>query len=752
MSCSDGYGWDYISEHDPNFYKAVKIKANAEMPRIKKRISEEIPFPAPKGEEGEGGAPPGPGAPPPPPPPPPGPEASSSGKMTKEAMYLVRRDGKSYRLKGTLGSDIVLGKFKYPATDGSMRRIMLKEDGDVIVPRGSAAVKAIRLMEPLEKILSEQVSHSIREKVDNPSDVANAVVSRGRARGKFDALPVAYATMGPTRAMALMRNAEPESEDIKGIMGLIARIMSPYVSALKDGLSKDGIEFSELSSLNRANHDVAPAVKSNPSLLHPKQIGDSSDVKSLVMTMMSEPMLGGMASDRLKHLISRHPHLLDDEGFSEEDLTAMESSDDGAGVSRMARLRDADDAEVMEAYYGNPEDADLLANMIASQGRDSIIKSIPELCLNGESLNIPYFAKIDPSDEHGRRVVMQACKMRDNGHKFPDDLLDRKAMASLLAGGDSVMASDMLAGSSPALRRFALSWLSENGSDMDEVMSTLSSPFSPMDGDESALAALALSSGGSKDMMRKAKDSLGATPRGMSLVGGKKSVIPYLKSNRMDWSGKSVPRASEIFSAPENAISLANNLLSIEDKDGLLVLLRKCAENAHNKRKSKAFKEMTNVVWGALKELGAEEEATGILRSIGLSFDGDKIKGTSVPDSPTPADIRAAVKNGDDIGAAIMLDRVAVDEPNMASAILRSLPPPGNPDVFVALLLPEVLENTELPEWASAKLVTSEFMPNGMVLSGTPSSYSIEGEDAPCFACQSSERMAVAIKVAGKRP
>lgn len=746
MSGNNVEYWDYVSVYDPEYYKAVKEKADAEIPRILKWVEKEIPPGSvpPKPEEGGGGAPPGPGAPPPPPPPGP---AASSKRMTKHAMYLVRRDGKSYRLKGTLGNEIVLGKFKYPATDGSMRRIMLSDRGDIAVPRSSASVKAIRLMEPLEKIISGQIAHSLRGRVNDPEDVANAVVARAKARGKFDALPVAYATMGPTRAMALLRNAEDAPEDIKRVIGLIARAMSPYVNALKDGLTSDGIGFSELSSLDRNGHDVAPAVRRNPSLLHQNQIGESSDVKSLVMTMMGEPSLGPMASDRLRTLISRHPQLLEEEGFSEDDLRAMGSSEDGAGVSRLARLHGADDAEVMEAYYGNPEDADLLVNLIAAQGRDSIIKAIPELCFRESGMNIPYFARIDPSDVNGRAAVMRACGMRDEGHRFPDDLLDRKAMSAMLSGGDSDMASGLLSGSSPALSRFALSWLAENGGDVSEAMSSLS----PMDGDESALASLALSSGGN-DIMRMAKERLGASPMGMSLVGGRKSVIPYLKSNRMDWSGTAVPRASEIFSAPENAISLANNLLSIEDKDGLLVLLRKCADNAHSKKKNKAFREMTNVVWKALQGLGAEDEAASILRSVGLSFDGDRLKGTSVPDEPTPDDVRASIRNGDDVGAAIMLDMVAAGDPETASAILRTLPAPGNPDVFVALLLPEILENTELPEWASAKLVTSEFLPNGMVLSGTPSSYSVEGEDAPCFACQSSERVVLAIKVAGKRP
>ena len=45
----------------------------------------------------------------------------------------------------------------------------------------------------------------------------------------------------------------------------------------------------------------------------------------------------------------------------------------------------------------------------------------------------------------------------------------------------------------------------------------------------------------------------------------------------------------------------------------------------------------------------------------------------------------------------------------------------------------------------------AELLPGGVIITGRPSCYQIEGEDAPCFACRSSEREAWATRLAGRK-
>jgi hypothetical protein len=522
--------------------------------------------------------------------------------------------------------------------------------------------------------------------------------------------------------------------------------MAPYLDNLRTGLGADKVRFEETRMGDEA-YDVAPAVKSSPSLLQEGEIEDSSDMRSLFLTVLGgEPMDASAATGRMKSLICTRPWLLEDGMFGEEALAQLDSSPPGDEVSRMIRLHGADDADLMESYYeesdrGGP-DLDLLTNLIALQKRDSITGAIPGLCLReGGELNSSYFARLDPSDEQSRDVIRQVCEAREGGMECPGGIVDSMAMRSLLAGGDAGLAEAMMGWSSPSLRRFGLSWLAEHGD--------VGSHFDSVEGgddDESAIAALALGRGG-PDAWRQAKD-LGCSPGRISGVAGRGAAFPYLRANRMDWRGDPVPRPSEIFSVSETAVPLAKNLADLEDKEGLLILLRRCADVSHNKRKGKGFQEIARIVWDALRSMGVGGEAEAMLRRMGLSFRKGRIRGADVPDAPSGEDIADAIGDGDDVGAAIMLDRIGAADPGEAGRVLRSLPEPRDTDSFLSLLLPDVIGDEEsLPDWARRK-VAARLLPNGMIVRGTSSSFRLE--DMPPFSCDEDDLAKFAIEMEGK--
>lgn len=739
--------WEYVFDYDNTYYDAVKNLANRFISEgTVDQVMEQVPFVPPQQQGGGAG----------------GMGFASRARQTKKAMYLLRRDGRRYRLRGTLGDSILRGKLAYPDQEGNFRRMRAISKDNIVVPRGSMSAKAVKSLEMIKKLIVREIAHILRGKVDDPQGAAAATMDRARRRCKMDALPVTVALNGPARALAAMRRVEgaeipPETTDAIRAMG---RLMAPYIEDLKLGLKKDDIRFVDMEADLKPTYDVAPAVKRSPSVLKEEDIDVSSDVKSLVMTLATSDDLAPLAARRLKRLICRHPDLLEREGFSEADLGALEKTESGNGVVMMERLRRADDADFLEAYYDydqrDEETARLLVDLAAAQRRSSVIGAIPGLCARGLSgsepwVSLPYFCHLNPADTNARHVIIDVCRAREGGMlSLPGDILDRKVMGAWLNGTSADEMEEFLESckKSRILTCFAICWLAENAGDRLSEKALGALPRG--DSDENAMACLA-TLGLGQAFMRAAR-RLGVTPRGMATIAGKKAIIPYLKNNRIDWDDKPVPRASEIFSAPEDAVPLARNLASIEDKDGLMVLLRKCAEGTRG-RNGKKQKQLAQFVWDALKELGAEEEAAVLLKSMGLIFSKGQIRGVpSVPSKPSGERVRDALEMGDEVGAAIMLDRIASEDEDKARDILSSLPAPEDPGRFVALLLPGILEGDGVPLWVHSIVASAELLPGGIVISGRPSCYRIEGEKAPCFACAAPERAAWATVLAGRRP
>ena len=138
-----------------------------------------------------------------------------------------------------------------------------------------------------------------------------------------------------------------------------------------------------------------------------------------------------------------------------------------------------------------------------------------------------------------------------------------------------------------------------------------------------------------------------------------------------------------------------------------------------------------------------------MLRRMGLSFRKGRIRGADVPETPSGDDIADAIGDGDDVGAAIMLDRIGAVDPGEAGRVLRLLPEPRDVDSFIALLLPDVIgDAASLPDWARGRKIAACLLPNGMIVRGTPSAFRLEG--GPPFSCDEADLAKFAMGMEGK--
>jgi len=765
--------WQYVRKYDRKYFDAVRHLAyemihKGFIDKLVSQIKAPIPKQPPGGPGGMGGAPPmgGPpgGAPPPMPPP-----MASSSPFLRAARgsggftYLVRRDGKPHRLLGTMGNEILLGDLAYLGTDGLSYKIVLGDGGNVTIPTGGASSRAVSLMEPLHSILVDEAEGFLSEKnighPGDPRDIAKAIVARARATGCFDMVPLVCCLDGPATAMAASHDVEgiePRGE-VKELKLRLGRVMAPYIERLKAALGEDGVRFQEFSDKKIPIPDDSPSPE--PIVLSGEEVESSSDAKSLLMTMTAgSPPDNAAAASRLIHLICNCPKVWAAEPISEDDLKAIESVPEGKAVAMYARLARGDDAALLAAYYegkSDPERSALIASLIASQGRRDIMDAMPELCLSAAgALNCSYLLKVTPEDERAAALLATLLRKRDEIAVACHGVIDRKAMQCLMSTGDGALLGAMLE-DNQALRCFAACWLAETG-DKDGALAAAKSAAKgkPRDEEAKVFACLALAQLGD-EFARAAYESLRVSPATMAQLAGRREAMKYMRANRVDWADKPIPRPSEIFSSPDQVFPLARNLAAIGDDVGLLVLLRKCAEEAARGDAPKDIAAAARIAWeflGKSERPEAAGQAREILTQFGLEFKDGELQGCAgVVSEPTAEDIARAIEKGDEMGAAIMLDRLALSDEQRALDVLRALPRPSDGRLFLELL-PSQLQGSEgLPEWARPGAAAAAALPNGLVVMGGPAGYWLAGDEGSCFACKASDKALVAMMVARKK-
>ena len=723
--------WQYVLQYDHVYHDMVTRLANKFLNdgTAKKKLNELKFIPPPQQAGGAGGAPP-PAM------------GSSSDKMTKDSIYLWRQEKRPYRLLGTIGNQILSGGLGYFDSEGSPRRMRLRSKDNVEVKPSSPSAKALLLMEHLPNILREQLAHSLKDKVEDPSDAAEAVLGHATKKGRFDFLPVILKLMGPTKSMISLRDKDNPPKETLELRQMVGRMLAPYIETLKKSLSTDGLEYDE---------DVAPTLNNPsfgdwydaPKVLSGEEINSCCDINSLLMTISAGEDKQNAATQAIV-VLSQYPQA--SVGLSDKDWEALSAIPEGKMVADFARLSSADDADVLSflsEHRNDPKLLEAVAGLVATQGRDVILGAVPEMCLvpEGEqfSVNIPFFSKLSEGDQSVRVFLGKLLKLRRSGKLIcPDDMLDRKVMKSISDHNDKGLL-DVAASDCPDLRCFALAFASESG-DVETTRKMLEGK--KFDKASPEMRAIALSSIGD-DLLSMAGEKMRLVPEEMASLLGRKKALKLMKATRMDWAGEPIPEANSIFSLPEGSTSLARNLADIEDKDSLLLLLRLAAEERFSGKEAAEF---AQVAWDALEKMDARNEASGLLSRLGLTFsDGKMTEAEELASDPQPEDVLGALERGDDMGAAILLDRMLSTDRFKAKATLRAIPKPNDPTKFMRLL-PSELRALVQDEWGRAETHVGD---DGVFAVGRPTSMRVFGT-SKAFACKSSEIFARAALIVAK--
>lgn len=721
--------WQYVEKFDEEYYKLVNSLANKFIRdgTAKKKLSE-LKFVPPKqqGAPGGGGAMPA--------------MASVSNRMEKEAIYLIRHEKRPYRLLGTMGNQILSGHLRYFDPDGNPKRMRLRSKSNVEVKPSSPSAKAVLLMEHLPTILRDQLSHALKDKLDDPEDAAEAILSHANKTGRFDFLPFLLKALGPTKSMMALREQSELPKETLDLRQTIGRSLAPYVDKLKEGLDADGLAYDE---------DVAPAMNNPsfgewydaPKVLSGEEIDTCSDINSLLMTI-SAGEDKGRAAQKAISVLGQFPQL--GSGFTEKDWSALAAVPEGKIVSDFARLSSADDADVLQfltSNRNNPGLVEAVVNLVATQGRDVILGAAPDICLipegNKFSVNIPFFSRLDEGDQSVRGFLGNLLQLRREKRLVcPDDLLDRKVMRGLAEYGDKALL-ECACSDHPDLRCFALAFAAESG-DEETVQKILQRKGLGRARPE--WRALALSALGDESAS-SAGEGMSMVPEMLSSILGRKKALQYMKAARRDWAGDPIPEANSIFSLPEGSTTLARNLADIEDKEALLVLLRLAAEERFS---GKEAAELAQISWDALEKMNARPEASGLLSRLGLSFSDGKIsEAEELSSDPQPEDVMGAMEKGDEIGAAILLDRMMSIDRNRAKVTLVNLPKPSQN--FIRLL-PSELRAVIPEEWGREETHVAS---DGVFAVGRPTSMRVFGSSA-AFACKSAHITAMATVLSAK--
>jgi hypothetical protein len=720
--------WQYVEKYDKEYNDLVTEVAEKFLrDGTAKAKLNQLKFTPPKQQDGGGGGggmPPGLGA--------------SNDKMTKESIYLWRQEKRPYRLLGTIGNQILSGHFD---TDGNPRRMRLRYKKNVEVKPSSPSAKALLLMEHLPNIMREQLAHSLKNKVDDPLDAADAILGYATKNGRFDFLPFMLKSIGPTKTMVSLRDKSQLPKETLELRQTVGRMLSPYLETLKKSLKEDGLEFDE---------DVAPTLN-NPSFGEwydaPKVLSDSEidscyDINSLLMTI-SAGEHKDLAARQAISVIGQYPQST--VGLKEADWEALAAIPQGKIVSDFARLSSADDADVLAFLSDHRNDAKLIeavANLIAAQGRDMILGAAPEMCMIQDedkySVCVPYFSKLNEQDQSVRSLLAKMLQLRRSGKLVcPDDMLDRKVMKSIIDHNDKELL-DAASSDCPDLRCFALAFAAESG-DTDSAKRIIEKK--KLNKASPEMRALAISALG-EDLLPLVGNKMGLIPEEMSSLLGRKKALALMKATRTDWAGDPIPEAASIFSLPEGSTTLAKNLADIEDKEGLLVLLRLAAEDSFSGKEAAEF---AQVVWDALDKMQARNEASGLLSRLGLTFSDGKIsEAEELSSDPQPEDVFVAMERGDEIGAAILLDRMLSTDRFRAKATLEVLQKPSDVTKFMRLL-PSELRAMVPSDWNVPETHIGE---DGVYAVGRPTSMRTFGT-SEAFACRSDHiRARAALMVA----
>lgn len=576
--------WYYVRKYDPGYMKDVIALAAKLAVEVKKHPDRYIPVaPPPKQQGGDagGGAPGGAGL--------------SLGSTSKQ----MKLAGKSR----DLATEILSGVQHYIGKDGCSYRLVGAEDA---TPKGEAASKTRSEMP--DKVAAAIEGFLEAQGVSHPREISRMLAEDAWKKHFFDLRPASVAIGGVLLGFLMDANGGSEPGEVLELRRKIGAAMSPYVEALRAEAEADGHKIFVKQALMPAytvhgraqrkekhSHSDRLVTYGNPQPLSMDEIGGSVDVRSLLMTISAQSSddAKAAAADRLVRIMCRDPQLYQDHKLSKTELSHLvraggshRSKERLARLSKFCVLLDGDDADLMEAYAdASDEDKENIAYVVACQGRDDIASAVPSLSFNGRHdkprINNVLFEKLDVSDEDARGVILAAFMACHNNAMKPSiDLVSRKLMDAVLETGDDALLKAALRGPYKT-RCFAISYLLERGgassAEASEAMRKL--PFDKEPSQWPArLACASACKHGSADpgLLRLAMDAFGVRPRDVIPLVGKSFAEAYMRANRVDWDGSPVPQTSEIYSLPDDPMSLAMKVVALGDEGAMVSMLSMC--------------------------------------------------------------------------------------------------------------------------------------------------------------------------------
>lgn len=719
--------WKYIREFHPKYYQSVVMQIKRYLENGGAELKKQIP-PIPTKQQpqgGTGGAGGGMGA-----------DmgmgvAFNKHKMKKEAqMYLYRTDSMPHRLLGTIAADIISGKLQYLDENGNPHAIRTDSKGNVRLKRSSQSIQeAKRINDLMPDKIKEIILAFLKEKhIDHAEKVARASYLRIRNKKNYDLIPVSLALSSSVHVLKMKAINLREPEDVVELRLRIGKACFPMISRLKNALLIDGITFQEIKSyLPSCCANSHPNTNDKHDRVIDKQINHemhllgedsstSTDIKSLFLTLThKDSKFKQEAAYRICDLISRYPELVASHEFSESDIISIKNSAPqyAEKVINTLSLINADEADIMKAYFdGDDFDKYIASNFVVSLKKDSVFFAMPEMCLLHGSINIDLFDKLNPKDPTTTKIIL---KSRAYNLDVPQKMFERKIAEVLCERKDEDLINIGLS-ESASLASFCLGLLADG----DTLKETDFKKYYPNSGknENVALAAIAIMDR-SPDLLKKFNSMFNVVPSSIELVSCKEHATKYMKINRITWDGKAVPNASEMFSLPENPMSLAVSLVNIEDVPAMTALLYSCC-----KKFSEGDDEVKQTMIFLVRELkrqGHEENAYTVVSNfkIELGPEDDILK----DEAATPDRVMFYIQSGNTVAAAHLLNQLFSKDEEAARMTLENVPKPKDPETFLELLPVELVTSVELSDWVRNLRTKSFILPNGLVVTGSNGIY-----------------------------
>ena len=573
------------------------------------------------------------------------PMAYNVSRMRKESvrrLYIKRKD-KGFLLRNTLVGKLLSGKHDYLDAEGKTRTMSIDGDEDAYVSRVGATAKIIfRLEEDMAKDMMEAISEElVSNGVDDGQEIAKQIVSEYMDDGKIDLKPVMTRISDISKGILLSQGVDgvEEPEEISGLRSVIGRTMSRYIEPLKSSLMSDGISIDEF--VYGEDQDESPSrypTRSTPHVLGRNRIKSSMDARSLVMTIASgetDSEDRAAAIDRLIDLICTHPEAYEAQRLSPSDVRAIESrvgrdeviSQSLSRLKKFVSLFSSDDHGVLRAYSeSDPSDRRMISNLVASQGRDEIVKTNPWMGLQkmGDDylVNDKFVSKMKTDNEESIMLLGKIMTLINGGSLKPSRMLINKVMGALAESGDKRLERVCLDSRSVA-KNYAIVRLLEHGTPEDRSLALSSlrdmvaKPYL-QDEDVRLMTAVAAVRAGGDDgqVMSLVREALGISPNEIKRYLDNMMVSSYMMHNRVGADGSDLPSSADILEITDDPLPLIKDyhrLAKAGDKDSLAamhkILLLMGQEPSDDFERNYALRYLQE----ALVDVGVDESVVSVL-------------------------------------------------------------------------------------------------------------------------------------------